>query len=131
MGICVDDDSLKITWPPNPPSVTASREFVPVEPEVHDKQRDKSKGDHTDGGERVAEVAPVTRPKVEHSAGDEGERDGVGTGHPLTMLDDLAITRGDEGGGGTDDPGCGLPAGSGKARTAGGEGDSGSSADKY
>ena len=46
------------------------------------------------------------------------------------MLDDLPVTRGDEGGGGADDPGRGLPAGSGEARTAVGEGDSGCGADE-
>jgi hypothetical protein len=75
-------------------------------------------------------VAPVTWPEVEHTAGDERKGDGVGTDHPLTMLDDVAVTRGDESGSGADDPGCGLPAGSGEARTAKGEGDSGCGADK-
>ena len=76
------------------------------------------------------EVAPVTGPEVEHTAGDEGKGDGVGAGHPLAVLDDLAVARGDEGGGGADDPGGGLHGGSGEARTAAGEGDPGCGADK-
>src|ERR1035441_1470036 len=75
-------------------------------------------------------MAPVAGPEIEHAAGDEGKRDGVGTGHPLAMLGDLAVTRGDEGGGGADDPGGGLHGGSWQARTAGGEGDPGCCADK-
>ena len=75
-------------------------------------------------------MAPVAGPEIEHAAGDEGKRDGVGTGHPLAMLDDLAVTRGDEGGGGADDPGGGLHGGSRQTGAAGGKGDPGESADK-
>jgi len=103
---------------------------MPVQAQVHDKQRCKSEGDDTDGGEGVAEVAPVTGPEVEYTAGDKREGDSVGTHHPLTVLDDMAVTRGDEGGGGADNPGCGLSAGSGEAGTAVGEGDSGRGAHK-
>ena len=46
------------------------------------------------------------------------------------MLDDLAVTRGDEGGGGADDPGGGLHGGSWQAGAAPGEGDPSESADK-
>ena len=79
---------------------------------------------------RVAEMAPVSGQEVEHAAGDEGKGDGVGTGHPLAMLDDLAVTRGDEGGGGADHPRRGLHGGSGEARTSPGESDPSSGADK-
>ena len=103
---------------------------MPVEADVDDKQRGKGEGDDADGGEGVAKVAPVAGPEIEHAAGDEGKRDGVGTGHPLTMLDDLAVTRGDEGGGGADDPGGGLHGGSWQAGAAPGEGDPCEGADK-
>src|SRR6202044_3950872 len=75
-------------------------------------------------------VAPIAGPEIEHSAGDEGKRDSVRTGHPLAVLDDLAVARGDEGGGGADDPGGSLHRGSGEARTAAGEGDPGCGADE-
>ena len=39
----------------------------------------------------------------------------------MAMLNDLTITRGDQGGGGTDDPGGGLHGGSWQARAAPGE----------
>src|SRR5580698_10606603 len=94
-------------------SVTASGELVPVEAEFDDKQGSECEGDYTDGGEGVAEVAPVTGPKVEHTAGDEGEGDGIGANHPLAMLDVLAVARGEKGGGGADDPRGGLHGGSG------------------
>src|ERR1039458_3590666 len=109
----------------------ASGELAPVKAEVHDKQRGKSKGDYADGGEGIPEVAPVTGPEVQHTAGDEGKGDGVGAGHPLAVLDDLAVARGDEGGGGADDPGGGLHGGSWQSGAAGGEGDPCESADKY
>src|SRR5580698_10684065 len=75
-------------------------------------------------------MAPVTRPEVEHAAGDEGEGDGVGADHLLAMLDDLPVACGEKGGGGADDPGGGLHGGSGEAGTAGGEGNPGCGADK-
>jgi len=75
-------------------------------------------------------MAPVAGPEIEHAARDEGKRDGVGTNHPLAMLGDLAVTCGDEGGGGADDPSGGLHGGSWHAGAAGGEGDPGESADK-
>ena len=63
MGITrVYDDALKFSWPPGRPSAATSGELAPVEAKVHDKQRGKSEGDDTDGGEGVAEVAPVTGP---------------------------------------------------------------------
>jgi len=46
------------------------------------------------------------------------------------MLGDLAVTRGDEGGGGADDPRGGLHGGSWHAGAAGGEGDPGKGPDK-
>ena len=76
-------------------------------------------------------MAPITGPKVENSAGDKRKGDGVGTHHPLAMLDDVAVARGEEGGGGADNPCCGLPAGSGEARTAVGENNSSCGADKH
>lgn len=75
-------------------------------------------------------MAPVAGPEIEHAAGDEGKRDGVGTGHPLAMLGDLAVTRGDECGGGADDPCGGLHGGSWQAGATGGEGDPGEGTDK-
>jgi hypothetical protein len=54
----------------------------------------------------------------------------IGASHPLAMSDDLAVTRGYEGGGGADDPGRSLHRGSWHAGAAGGEGDSGQGADK-
>ena len=80
--------------------------------------------------EAVAKMAPVARPEIQHAAGDEGKRDRVGTGHPLAMLGDLAVTRSDDGGGGADDPRGGLHGGSRQAGAAGGEGDPGEGADK-
>jgi len=44
------DDALKISWTPSRLSATASGELVPVEAEVYDEQRGKSKGDDADGG---------------------------------------------------------------------------------
>ena len=46
------------------------------------------------------------------------------------MLDESTITRGDEGGGGADDPGGGLHGGSGQAGAARGEGDPGQGTNK-
>src|ERR1700729_1838310 len=106
-------------------SGAARGEFAPVEAEVDEKERSQSEGNDADGRERVAKMAPVAGPEIEHAAGDEGKRDGVGTGHPLAMLDDLAVTRGEEGGGGADDPRGGLHGGSWHAGAAGGEGDPG------
>jgi hypothetical protein len=103
---------------------------VPVEAEVHDKQRGKSEGDDTDSGEGITQVAPITGPEVEHTAGDKSEGDGVGAGHPLTVLEDLPIARGEEGGGRANDPGGGLHRGSREARTAGRKGNPGCGADK-
>jgi len=75
-------------------------------------------------------MAPVEGPEIEHAAGDEGKRDCIGANHPLAMPGDLAVTRSDEGGGGADDPGPSLHAGSWHARAAGGEGDPGQGTDK-
>ena len=112
------------------PSGTTGGELAPVEAEVDDKQRNERKRDDADGGEGVAKMAPVAGPEIEHAAGDEGKRDCIGTSHPLAMLDDLTITRGDQGGGGADDPGGGLHGGSWQAGAAGGEGDPGEGTDK-
>src|SRR5665213_911280 len=60
-------------------SSTARGEFAPTEAKFHDQQRGKGEGDHADGGEGVAKMAPVAGPEVQHAAGDEGKRDGVGT----------------------------------------------------
>src|SRR5580704_865860 len=75
-------------------------------------------------------MAPVQGPQIEHAAGDEGKRDCIGADHPLAMLRDLAVTSGDEGGGGADDPGGGLHGGSWQAGAASGKGDSGRGTDK-
>jgi len=128
----IEDLSRKLKMPVHCSlrTVHCGGELAPVEAEVDDEQRGEGEGDDAHGREAVAEVAPVTGPEVEHTAGDEGKGDGVGTGHPLAVLDDLAVTRGDEGGGGADDPGGGLPAGSREAGTAACESDSGCGADK-
>ena len=68
-------------------------------------------------------MAPVRGHEVQNAAGDEGKGDGVGASHPLAMLDDLAVARGEEGGGRADHPRCGLHGGSRQARTAPGESD--------
>ncbi len=112
-------------------SATASGELAPVEAEVDEKKGSKCEGNYADGGQAVAKVAPVVGPEIEHSAGDEGKGDRIGAGHPLAVLDDLAITRGDEGGSRADDPGGSLHGGSRQAGAAPGEGDSGEGADKY
>jgi hypothetical protein len=44
---------------------------------------------------KVARMAPVAGPEIEQAAGDEGKRDGITANHPLAMLSDLAVTRGD------------------------------------
>ncbi len=75
-------------------------------------------------------MAPVAGPEIEHAAGNERKRDRIGANHPLAMLDDLAVTRGYEGGGSAGDPGGGLHRCSGKAGAAGGEGDPGQGTDK-
>ena len=64
-------------------------------------------------------MTPVTRPEVEHPAGDEGKGNSIGARHPLAVLCDLAVARGDEGGGGADHPRGGLHGSSGKTRAAG------------
>src|SRR5665213_4585802 len=107
-----------------------SGELAPVEAEVHNKQGSERESDHADSSESIAKMAPIARPKIEHTAGDEGQRDCIGANHPSAMLDDLAVTRGYEGGGGADDPGRSLHRGSWHAGAAGGEGDSGQGADK-
>lgn len=81
---------------------------MPVQTEVDYKDGSQCEGDDADCGQDVAEMAPVGGHKIEHAAGDEGKRDRIGTGHPLAMLDDLAIARGEESGGGADHPGRGL-----------------------
>ena len=68
-------------------------------------------------------MAPVRGHEVQNPAGDEGKGDGVGTGHPLAMLDDLAVARGEESDGGADHPRRGLHGGSREARTAPSESD--------
>src|SRR5580704_640127 len=95
------------------PSGTTGGEFAPVEAEVGDKQGNEREGDDTDGGEGVAKMAPVAGPEIEHAAGNKGKRDCIRASHPLAMLSDLAVTRGDEGGGGADDPRGSLHGGSG------------------
>jgi hypothetical protein len=70
-------------------------------------------------------MAPVGRHKIEHTARHEGKRDRIGARHPLAMHGDLAVARGNEGGGGADHPRSGLHGGSGEARTAGSERDPG------
>jgi len=112
------------------PSGATGGEFAPVEAEFDDKQGSEREDDEADGGEAVAKMAPVEGPEIQHAAGDEGKRDCIGANHPLAMPGDLAVTRGDQGGGGADDPGGGLYAGSRHAGTAGGEGDPGQGADK-
>src|SRR5665213_2448150 len=107
-----------------------SGELAPVEAEVHNKQGSERESDHADSSESIAKMAPIAGPEIEHAAGDEGKRDCIGASHPLAMLDDLAVTRGYEGGGGADDPGRSLHRGSWHAGAAGGEGDSGQGADK-
>src|SRR6202021_2735544 len=83
----------------------------------------EGEGNDPDCGENVAEMAPVCGHKVQNAAGDEGKGDSVGASHPLAMLDDLAVARGEEGGGGAGHPRRGLHGGSGEARTAPGESD--------
>jgi len=75
-------------------------------------------------------MAPVGGHKIEHTAGDEGKSDRIGAGHPLAMLDDLAVSRGEEGGGGADHPRRGLHGGSGEARSSPGESDPSERTDK-
>src|ERR1700691_4189203 len=75
-------------------------------------------------------MTPVRGHEVQNAAGDEGKGDGVGTDHPLAMLDDLAVARGEEGGGGADHPRRGLHGGSGEARTSPGESDPSERTDK-
>ena len=112
------------------PSGTTSGELAPVEAKLDDKQGSEREDDEADSGEGIAKMAPVEGPEIEHAAGDEGKRDCIGANHPLAMPGDLAVTRTDEGGGGADDPGRGMHAGSWHAGTAGGEGDPGQGTDK-
>src|SRR5580698_9411253 len=91
-----------------PVSCAARGELVPVEAEVDEKKRSQGEGNHADGCEGVAKMAPVAGPEIEHAAGNERKCDGVGTGHPLAMLCNLTVTRSDEGGGGANHPGNGL-----------------------
>src|SRR5271165_7086032 len=112
------------------PSGTTGGELAPIEAEVDGKEGNERKRDDADGGEGVAKMAPVAGPEIEHAAGDEGKRDCIGANHPLAMLVDLTVTRGDQGGGGADDPGGGLHGGSWQAGAARGEGDPGQGTDK-
>lgn len=75
-------------------------------------------------------MTPVRWHEVQNAARDEGKGDGIGAGHPLAMLDDLAVARGEEGGGGADHPRSGLHGGSGEARTSPGESDPSERTDK-
>src|SRR5581483_5705625 len=75
-------------------------------------------------------MTPVARPQIQHAAGDEGERDRVGTGHPLAMLHDLAIAGGDDGSRGADHPGSRLHRGSWQSGASGGKSDPGEGANK-
>src|ERR1700733_9253533 len=104
--------------------------LAPVEAEVNKKQGSKSEGDNTDGGECVAKMAPVPGPEIEHAARDEGKRHRVGPGHPLAMLDDLAVTRSNEGSRRADDPRSGLHGGSWHTGAACGESDPSEGTDK-
>jgi len=104
---------------------------VPVEAEVDDQQRGKRESNDSDCGKDVAEMAPVCRHEVQNAAGDEGKGDGVGASHPLAMLDDLAVARGEEGGGGADHPRRGLHGGSGETWTTPGESDACEGANKH
>src|ERR1700733_2738255 len=76
-------------------------------------------------------MAPICGHKIEDTAGDEGKRDPIGAGHPLAMHGDLAVARGDQGGGGADHPGGGLHGGSGKTWVAGCESDAREGANKH
>jgi len=75
-------------------------------------------------------MAPVRGHEVQNATGDEGKGDGVGAGHPLAMLHDLAVARGEEGGSGADHPCRSLHGGSGEARTSPGESDPSERTDK-
>ncbi len=76
-------------------------------------------------------MAPVAGPEIEYAARDEGKRDGIGPSHPLAMLDDLAVARGEESSGSANHPrGC-LHRGSWQTGAAGGEGDPGERAYKH
>ena len=104
---------------------------MPVESEVNDQQRGKCERNYANGGEDVAQVAPITRPEIEHAAGDEGKSNCIGARHPLAVLCDLAVARSDEGGGGADDPGGGLHGGSGKTWATGCESDAREGTNKH
>ena len=110
--------NIKKSQPLSRRSGATGGEFAPVEAEIHDQQRGQGEGDHADSGEDIAQVAPVTRPQVEHAAGDEGKGDRVGSGHPLAVDGDLTVARGDESSGGAHHPGGGLHRGTGKPRAA-------------
>jgi len=110
--------------------VTPRGEFVPVEAEVDDKQGSEREGNDADRGQDVAEMAPVRGHEVQNAAGDESKGDGIGASHPLAVLDDLAVARGEEGGGGAYHPGSSLHGGSREARTAPGESDPREGTDK-
>ena len=63
-------------------------------------------------------MAPVGGHKIEHPAGDESKGDCIRADHPLPMHGDMAVARGNEGGGGADHPRSSLHRRSGEARTA-------------
>src|SRR5579862_9983070 len=113
------------------PSGTTNGELAPGEAEFGDQQGSERKNDEADCSQTVAKMAPVAGPEIEHAAGDEGKRDRIGANHPLAMLVDLTVPRGDQGGAGAHDPGGGLHGGSWQARAAGGEGDPGQGTDEY
>src|SRR5579863_5985318 len=89
-------------------SCASRRKLPPVKAQFDEKQRSESKGDDTHRREAVAQMTPVPRPQIEHSARDKRKRHRIRTSHPLAMLDELPIARGDECGDGADDPRCRL-----------------------
>ncbi len=93
-------------------------EFAPVEAQVREQDGPERRRDNEDHVRRIRKI-PVGRPDAQDAQRDEGERDCVGTNHPLAMLGDVAIARCKEGGEGTDDPGTDLHDGASKERAPG------------
>ena len=103
---------------------------MPVKAEVDQKYGSQSEGYNANGGQHVAEMAPVSRHEVQNATGDKGEGNGVGACHPLAMHSNLPVARCNQGGRGADHPGGGLHGGSREAGAAGRQGDPRKRADK-
>ncbi len=102
---------------------------MPVEPDIDQNDGGEREGDHADCRKDVSKMAPVGRHQIEHTAGHEGKRHSVRTGHPLAMNGDLPVPRRDHSSGRADNQCRALHGSSRQARSAPCQGDSSEGAD--